>query len=54
MMIHWGPELITFYNDAYAPSLGNKHFWQPWQARQGVVVGDVGRARADFPAGAGW
>jgi len=25
MMIHWGPELITFYNDAYAPSLGNKH-----------------------------
>lgn len=25
MMIHWGPELITFYNDAYAPSLGKKH-----------------------------
>jgi len=25
MMVHWGPELITFYNDAYAPSLGNKH-----------------------------
>jgi PAS domain S-box-containing protein len=25
MMIHWGPELITFYNDAYAPSLGCKH-----------------------------
>lgn len=25
MMIHWGPELITFYNDAYAPSLGSKH-----------------------------
>ncbi|MBB5709896.1 hybrid sensor histidine kinase/response regulator [Sphingomonas xinjiangensis] len=25
MMIHWGPELITFYNDAYAPSLGRKH-----------------------------
>ena len=25
MMVHWGPELITFYNDAYAPSLGHKH-----------------------------
>lgn len=25
MMVHWGPQLITFYNDAYAPSLGNKH-----------------------------
>lgn len=25
MMIHWGDDLITFYNDAYAPSLGSKH-----------------------------
>jgi PAS domain S-box-containing protein len=25
MMLHWGPELIAFYNDAYAPSLGRKH-----------------------------
>jgi len=25
MMIHWGPDLITFYNDAYAPSLRDKH-----------------------------
>lgn len=25
MMVHWGPQLITFYNDAYAPSLGSKH-----------------------------
>ncbi len=25
MMVHWGPELFTFYNDAYAPSLGHKH-----------------------------
>jgi len=25
MMVHWGPDLVTFYNDAYAPSLGNKH-----------------------------
>ncbi|WP_218585484.1 MULTISPECIES: hybrid sensor histidine kinase/response regulator [Pseudomonas] len=25
MMVHWGPSLITFYNDAYAPSLGHKH-----------------------------
>jgi PAS domain S-box-containing protein len=25
MMIHWGKDLITFYNDAYAPSLGSKH-----------------------------
>ena len=25
MMVHWGPDLITFYNDAYAVSLGRKH-----------------------------
>ncbi|CAO3425170.1 PAS domain S-box protein [Azospirillum doebereinerae] len=25
MMLHWGPDLITIYNDAYAPSLGKKH-----------------------------
>lgn len=25
MMVHWGPELFTFYNDAYVPSLGRKH-----------------------------
>jgi PAS domain S-box-containing protein len=25
MMVHWGPDLTTFYNDAYAPSLGGKH-----------------------------
>ena len=25
MMLHWGPEFITVYNDAYAPSLGRKH-----------------------------
>ena len=25
MMVHWGSDLITFYNDAYAPSLGDKH-----------------------------
>ncbi|MYZ44465.1 hybrid sensor histidine kinase/response regulator [Schauerella aestuarii] len=25
MMIHWGRDLITFYNDAYAPSLRDKH-----------------------------
>ena len=25
MMVHWGTELFTFYNDAYAPSLGRKH-----------------------------
>ena len=25
MMLHWGPELTTIYNDAYAPSLGHKH-----------------------------
>jgi PAS domain-containing protein len=24
-MLHWGPELTTLYNDAYAPSLGHKH-----------------------------
>ncbi|WNG37008.1 response regulator [Archangium violaceum] len=38
MMIHWGPELTQFYNDAYAPSLGSKHpgglgqAAQPWWA----------------------
>ena len=25
MMVHWGPDFVTFYNDAYAPSLGAKH-----------------------------
>lgn len=25
MMVHWGAELFTFYNDAYARSLGRKH-----------------------------
>jgi PAS domain S-box-containing protein len=25
MMLHWGSELTTIYNDAYAPSLGHKH-----------------------------
>jgi signal transduction histidine kinase/CheY-like chemotaxis protein len=25
MMIHWGPQMTTFYNDAYAPSLGPRH-----------------------------
>ncbi|PVE59817.1 hypothetical protein DC429_05395 [Arthrobacter sp. TPD3018] len=25
MMVHWGAELFTFYNDAYACSLGRKH-----------------------------
>lgn len=24
-MVHWGPELYTFYNDAYAARLGRKH-----------------------------
>lgn len=23
MLIFWGPDLITFYNDAFRPSLGN-------------------------------
>jgi signal transduction histidine kinase len=38
MMIHWGPELTQFYNDAYVPSLGSKHpgalgqAAQPWWA----------------------
>ncbi|HZR84026.1 MAG TPA: ATP-binding protein [Candidatus Binatia bacterium] len=27
IVIYWGPELITFYNDAYAPILANKHPW---------------------------
>lgn len=25
MVVFWGPELITFYNDAYAPTIGLKH-----------------------------
>lgn len=25
MMLHWGPDLITFYNDAYAELLADKH-----------------------------
>jgi PAS domain S-box-containing protein len=27
MMLAWGPELTLFYNDAYAPMLGNRHPW---------------------------
>ena len=25
MVVLWGPEFITFYNDAYAPTIGDKH-----------------------------
>ncbi|MGV3569132.1 MAG: PAS domain-containing protein [Ramlibacter sp.] len=25
MVVFWGPDLITFYNDAYVPSMGGKH-----------------------------
>lgn len=25
MVVFWGPEFITFYNDAYAPTIGDKH-----------------------------
>ena len=25
MVVFWGPEFITFYNDAYAPAIGDKH-----------------------------
>ncbi|MCG2592127.1 response regulator [Ramlibacter sp. XY19] len=25
MVVFWGPELVTFYNDAYAPTIGTKH-----------------------------
>lgn len=25
--VHWGAELITFYNDAYAPAQGERHPW---------------------------
>ncbi|MFM9902816.1 MAG: PAS domain-containing protein, partial [Polaromonas sp.] len=25
MVVFWGPEFITFYNDAYAPAIGEKH-----------------------------
>src|SRR5689334_21703099 len=25
IVLFWGPELIAFYNDAYAPSIGEKH-----------------------------
>ena len=27
MWMGWGPELTFFYNDAYAPTLANKHPW---------------------------
>jgi signal transduction histidine kinase len=27
IVIYWGPELVTIYNDAYAPILGSKHPW---------------------------
>ena len=25
--VHWGPDLTTFYNDAYAPALDERHPW---------------------------
>ena len=25
MVLFWGPDLRTFYNDAYAPTIGTKH-----------------------------
>jgi PAS domain S-box-containing protein len=25
MVVFWGPQFITFYNDAYAPTIGDKH-----------------------------
>ncbi len=27
MWMSWGPEIAFFYNDAYTPTLGNKHAW---------------------------
>jgi hypothetical protein len=27
MWMAWGPDLTFFYNDAYTPTLGNKHAW---------------------------
>jgi hypothetical protein len=27
IVIYWGPSLLTFYNDAYAPILAHKHPW---------------------------
>src|SRR5690348_5410936 len=27
IIIWWGPDLLVFYNDAYAPTLGIKHPW---------------------------
>ena len=25
IVMFWGPEFVAFYNDAYAPTIGNKH-----------------------------
>ena len=36
IVLFWGPELITIYNDAYAPTFGAKHPWALGRpARQG-------------------
>jgi PAS domain S-box-containing protein len=36
MVVMWGPELILFYNDSYAPMLGVKHPWAMGRALREV------------------
>lgn len=30
IVLFWGPELLAFYNDAYAPTIGRKHRMAAW------------------------
>ena len=44
MVIHWGPELVALYNDAFAALLGGKHP-AAWAGRRGTPGRRLGRRR---------
>ena len=45
MAVRWGPDLITIYNDAYVPLLGDKHPAALRQAAARGLAGNLDRAR---------
>ena len=54
MWVAWGPELTSFYNDAYRrDTLQAKHPWALGRPARGDVGGDLARHRPAHPVGAG-
>ena len=47
MLLMWGPELVMVYNDAYAPTLGNRHPDALGRRVAGRLGRRLGRHRAD-------